>query len=146
MKTMSIILSMLSDNEAQTNQGPAVGRWCCGAKIAVFMFCGYEEDIFNFTIEQQCIGMKEVFLQEDCEGIVYLLSCKDCSEQPLPEILQSIAVRKLEYTHPTKNGRIDSSAQWLSYTPIFLWPKYCDLFLSTVTVLIFWKQHHLKTV
>ena len=54
-------------------------------------------------------GIKDV-IPKDRKGVVYEVSCKDCSGQYVGETLRTMAVRMHEPTHCTRNGRTDLSA------------------------------------
>ena len=54
-----------------------------------------------------CRGIKDVIPKEDGKGVVYEISCEDCSGQYVGETLQTMAVRMLEHTRDTQNGRTD---------------------------------------
>ena len=57
-----------------------------------------------------CRGIKDVIPKEDRKGVVYEVSCKDCSGQYVGETLRTMAVRMQEHTRHTWNGRTDLSA------------------------------------
>ena len=55
-------------------------------------------------------GIKDVIPKEDRKGVVYEVSCKDCSGQYVGETLRTMAVRMQEHNRHTRNGRTDLSA------------------------------------
>ena len=57
-----------------------------------------------------CRGIKGVIPKEDRKGVVYEVSCKDCSGQYVGETLRTMAVRMQEHIRHTRNGRTDLSA------------------------------------
>ena len=57
-----------------------------------------------------CRGIKDVIPKEDCKGVVYEVSCKDCYRQDVEETFRTRVVRMQEHTRHAQNGRTDLSA------------------------------------